>query len=273
MSLDAGRLPVSVDPASRSFLRRLVEQVANDERVRVVFLGGSHSRGAADAWSDLDLYLLTTDEGHESFTAGRLQLMASLGDVVFLEEHSDFGFRMLLYMYADGVHGELALAPESQLAEVHAGPYAVLLDKGGRLDGEPLPEGRLEPASARGVVRRLLVWFWYDRRLLDVALRRGKLWTAHFYLERCRERCLDLLRMVARPDCWPGGYEKAEEVLEDSLTAPLAATVVPLDCEAMAAAARAVTAVYVQCGPLAARLVGADYPARLADHVRSLLRD
>ena len=33
-----------------------------DERVVAAFLGGSYARGTADAYSDLDLYLITTDE-------------------------------------------------------------------------------------------------------------------------------------------------------------------------------------------------------------------
>ncbi|HEX6383969.1 MAG TPA: nucleotidyltransferase domain-containing protein [Anaerolineae bacterium] len=40
---------------------RFVASCRADERVVAAFLGGSYARGAADEYSDLDLYLITTD--------------------------------------------------------------------------------------------------------------------------------------------------------------------------------------------------------------------
>src|SRR6266699_2767360 len=50
-------------------MNRFVEACQADERVVAAFLGGSYARGAADAYSDLDFGLITTDEAYEDFSS------------------------------------------------------------------------------------------------------------------------------------------------------------------------------------------------------------
>ena len=47
-------------PAHQTAIRRFVAACQDDEWVIAAFLGGSYARGAADAYSDLDLYLITS---------------------------------------------------------------------------------------------------------------------------------------------------------------------------------------------------------------------
>ena len=42
-----------------------------DAHIVAAFLGGSYANGTADAHSDLDLYLITTDEAYAEFLAER----------------------------------------------------------------------------------------------------------------------------------------------------------------------------------------------------------
>jgi hypothetical protein len=248
----------------RRFLNDLAAKSADDERVRTLFLGGSHASGSADAHSDLDLYLITRDEDFESFRADRRRFLSSLGDTIFLEEHEQFGFLMLLYIFADGVHGEIAVAPARDLTTIHSGPYITLLDKDGLLEGRDFPAWGLEADERAVLVRRLLQWFWYDRRLLDVALARDQLWTAHYYLERCRTTCLDLARLRDHPEAHPSGYEKCERAVAGATLDALAATVVPLETERMRTAARLVTRLYLDVGRVVAERESVAFPERLA---------
>jgi predicted nucleotidyltransferase len=258
-------IPHAIRGADRRWLEQLRTRLQSDDRVAALFLGGSHAAGAADEYSDLDLYLITTDEAYESLRSERQALMHSLGEIVFLEEHSDFGFLMLLFMYADGVHGEMALAPARDLHEVHGGPHIALLDREGLLGGRVFEIHRLDEATRAGIARRQLTWFWYDRSLLDVALERGGLWTAHHHLELCRERCLDLALLRAHPEVWPGGHEKAERMLDAPTLAQFEPTVVMLDADQMRGAARRITQLYLQLGPEIARLCGISFPDRLVE--------
>lgn len=237
-----------------------------------LFLGGSHAAGSADEYSDLDLYLIATDTGFESLRSERKDLLDSLGETVFLEEHSDFGFLLLLFRYADGVHGEVALAPARDVHDVHGGPHLVLLDKVDLLTGHEFPAGHLDSAGRVAIVKRLLKWFWYDRALVDVALARGNLWTAHHHLEQCRERCLDLAWLRAHPDVWPGGHEKAERMLDEVTLALFAPTVVSLDSDQIHRAARLLDDLYLQLGPEIARTYAVAYPNRLIETTMGRLR-
>src|SRR5579863_4228902 len=73
-----------------------------DERVVAAFLGGSSARDAADAYSDLDLYLITTDEAYADFFAGRAAFIRQLGEPVFLEDYQGGGADFVFFTFPDG---------------------------------------------------------------------------------------------------------------------------------------------------------------------------
>ena len=64
---------------------RFVAACQADARVVAAFLRGSYARGTTDAYSDLDLGLITTDEAYEYFFAGREAFIRLLGEPLFLE--------------------------------------------------------------------------------------------------------------------------------------------------------------------------------------------
>jgi predicted nucleotidyltransferase len=264
-------VPRGLRDTDRAFLDRLVYRADDDERVTALILGGSHAAGTADEHSDLDLYLITRDDAFDSFRHERHEFMHRLGDAVFLEEHENFGFLMLLFMYSDGVRGEIAVTPARDVSEVHAGPHITLLDKDGVMHGRQFPVRPINAEDRRAIAANMLIWFWYDRWLLDVALARGTLWTAHYYLERCRQACVDLGRLRARPDLWPGGYEKAEHVIDAATLDTLASTVVALEADAMRNAAASVTQIYLELGRQVADLYGVEFPDRLVTTVTAHL--
>ena len=74
-------------------MNRFVAACQADERVLPAFLHGSYVKGTADAYSDLDLGLITTDEAYVDFYAGREAFIRLLGEPVFLE---DFGATLTL---------------------------------------------------------------------------------------------------------------------------------------------------------------------------------
>src|SRR6266702_2533050 len=86
-------------------MNRFVAAGLADERVVAAFLGGSYARDAADAYSDLDLYLITTDEAYDDFFAGRKAFLRLLGEPVFLEDYHGGGFDMVFFIFPDGTEG------------------------------------------------------------------------------------------------------------------------------------------------------------------------
>ena len=77
-TMDSDELHLS--PNHQGFLSRFVAACRADDRVVAAFLGGSYARGAADAHSDLDLTLITTDAAYEEFLAARADFMRGLGE-------------------------------------------------------------------------------------------------------------------------------------------------------------------------------------------------
>src|SRR5690348_10743976 len=79
---------IPLPPHHQALLDRFLAACQADQRVVAAFLGGSYAIGAADAYSDLDLGLITTDGAYEDFFAERGTFLRRLGDLAFLE---DFG--------------------------------------------------------------------------------------------------------------------------------------------------------------------------------------
>jgi predicted nucleotidyltransferase len=80
--------PIQLQQNHQMILDRFMTSCESDERVAAAFIGGSHARGQVDAYSDLDLYLITTDGKYEDFLGGREAFIHLLGKPLFLE---DFG--------------------------------------------------------------------------------------------------------------------------------------------------------------------------------------
>ena len=91
--------------------------------------------------------LETNEEGFDDFFAGREAFLRLLDEALFLEDFNDYGFDLVLFIFANGTEGELGLGRESRFTHIHGGPHRVLLDKKGILAGAVFPG--YEPSSDR----------------------------------------------------------------------------------------------------------------------------
>lgn len=243
---------------------RFVAACQADERVVAAFLGGSYARGTADAYSDLDLYLITSDEAYEDFIAGREAFMRGLGEPVFVE---DFELPdTVFYIFSEGTEGELGLGRESQFDHIHSGPYRVLLDKKGILAGAVFPQHEPAPARQRETLRRLVYWFWHDLSHFITAMGRGQLWWAHGQLEALRLTCVNLARLkqdFSDADVGEEGYFKVDKAIPVEQLSSLRATICPLEPRAMLQAALVIVRFYQELAPGLARTHAITYPADL----------
>lgn len=232
-----------------------------DERVVAALLGGSYARGTADAYSDLDLALITTDEAYADFFAGREAFIRLLGEPVFLE---DFGSMVtVFFILADGTEGELACGRESRFHHIHGGPYRVLLDKKHILAGAVFPWH--EPALAEQIetLRRLVYWFWHDLSHFTTAMGRGQLWWAYGQIEALRLICVNLARLRQHFAAVADGYEKVEHAIPGEQLSSLQATFCPMEPSAMLQAVLVIVRFYQELAPLLARTHGITYPVAL----------
>jgi predicted nucleotidyltransferase len=67
--------------------------------VVAAFLVGSYARDATDAYSDIDFGLIILDEAYDDFFADRKAFLRLLGEPVFLEVFSDYGFDIVFFTF------------------------------------------------------------------------------------------------------------------------------------------------------------------------------
>lgn len=72
-----------VDGRYRALYERAIAVLGDDKRVAQVELSGSVGAGTADAWSDLDLYVVTRPEHHDEFLAEWPEWLGRITPTVF----------------------------------------------------------------------------------------------------------------------------------------------------------------------------------------------
>jgi hypothetical protein len=218
----------------QAVIPRFVQACQTDERVVAAFLGGSFAKGTADAYSDLDLYLVIKEEAYDNFFRERESFVRQLGEPLFLENFNAYGFDLLFFILADGTNGELGLGHESNFMHIHGGPHKVLVDKKGILEGVVFPWNELEPSTQTEKLRSLVNWFWHDlSQHFITSIARGHLWSAYGALEDLRRTCVNLARLQHDFSAEPEVYEKIEKVVPPEQLSPLQATLCPLEHDAM----------------------------------------
>ena len=240
-----------------------------DERVVAATLIGSHARGAADEYSDVDFGVMVTDEAFEAFVAEKDRFVRLLGEPLQQEDfdHPNIVFAIL----SDGTQVEILFYRESDF-ELD-GPYRVLLDRKNLLEvGAGRAEGPSETERVE-TVRRQVDWFWHDLTHFIAAMGRGQLWWAHGQLDELRRTCLNLARLREDPSAPAEGFEKVDTALGPDQLARFEATLCPLEPRAMLEAALAIVDLYRDLAPELARSHGVPYPADLDRLMSARLRD
>jgi predicted nucleotidyltransferase len=148
--------------AKEYILQRIVEALSVDERVVAAWLSGSVGRGDGDEWADYDLHVAIHDGAMESFLGDRLNLYASLGSVVLVQDdipgQPDVSDRFHLVHFAspDGpIEVDWSFLPVSE-ARKPAG-HQLLFEKQ-RVELEELPF--LTPTERQAECRRWALFFW-----------------------------------------------------------------------------------------------------------------
>ena len=190
----------------RSLFIQKFERIAReDPRILSAFLGGSLADGTEDDFSDIDIYYILDEESYSDFPSQMRTRLSEMGPLVFLEQHNNFGFDLILFIFQNGVKGELGLGTTKNLKTLHAGPYKVLVDKKGLLDGFVfLFQASLEGKDLQEYVEKQLRWYWYWYYVFLSAVARGRLWSAFTQPQQMREYAFILIVLAHHPQKIPG---------------------------------------------------------------------
>ncbi len=256
---------LSLLPNHQDFVTRFVRACESDGRVVAAFLGGSNARGYADAWSDVDLCVITTDDASEEFYEQREAFLQSLGNLVFME---DFGNTdRVFYIFADGSEGELNFASEGHLDRIHSGEFKTLLDKKGILTDAIFPEKAADASRQVEELRRNIYGFWHEMSHFITAIGRGKLWWARGQLAALRGVCVNVARLQHNfmdGEVGDEPYFKVDYAMNVDALSPLEPTFCPMERGAMLKAAQILLQFYAEIAQPLAQAHDMPYPSELA---------
>jgi len=257
----------------RDIASRFLAVCLADARIVAAFLGGSHARGQADEYSDLDLYFVTTDEAYEEFLAEKARFAHQLGKLLFLE---DFGVpHGYLFIHANGTEGEFWFGRQSDYQDICSGPYKVLFDRFGILVGGVFPTPVADQAMQMGVLRRQIDWFWHELSHFIKAMGRKQWWFAYGQIEAMRRICVILARLnhdftdATAEEGEP--YFKIEESLPVENLRPLQSTCCEFEQDALLEAGKALCEYYMAVAPAMAKAHGLAYSVELEHLMRAQL--
>jgi predicted nucleotidyltransferase len=239
-----------------AMLDRFTQLCRSDDRILAGLLVGSHAAGSPDAQSDIDVQVVVDAAMYDAVVTSRAELVRALGQALFIE---DFDLPDTVFaIFADGTELELSIARADEL--VLDGPYRIVVDKTdviGRAATGPAPRDGTE------AVRRQITWFWHDLSHFATALARGQLVWAYGQLDDLRRYRLNLARLHADPNADMEAYWKADATLPIEDLEAVSATVVPMDSDAMRAAAQRILSDYRVLARRLAERHGLSYPSEL----------
>jgi predicted nucleotidyltransferase len=251
-------------------VERIVQLTEGEPRIEALLIYGSRAGGSADRFSDLDIGIVTADDGFEWVVADARGLIGKLGTPLFLD---DFGEpRELHAILAEGADLELIIDRASDL--VLAGPHRMLFDRGGvvaraEAKGRPAPE----PVDTDDLRRRIL-GYWHDVEHLVTALGRGNTWWAFGQLDELRRMYLNLARIDAGQAPEDEAYWKLDEALTPERLAGLRETFAPPEIGPMRGAALVLLDRYRELARTLGERHGVPYPDELdrliSDRLRAL---
>lgn len=153
--------------AVTALLLRVVELLRAEPRVLAAWLYGSHGRGEADEYSDLDVWVVTEDV--DGLLADWPTLAGGLGEVVLTEPIR--GQPAIRSILADWTHYDVWISSPAEVPRRSAGTVRLLFDRAGLTQ-------RLQPHAARAPLdvakaRGLTVEFLRAMGNLPTVLHRG----------------------------------------------------------------------------------------------------
>lgn len=251
-------------PNHQAILDKFVKACQSDDRIAAALLVGSYVKGRADAHSDLDLYVFTTDAAYEDFVSTRESFVHLLGEPLFVE---DFDLPDIVFLiFPDGSEVEVSYVRESEMNYVINEPFKVLLDKKNLTVGTIPREREADQDGQREKLRRLIYWFWHELSHFITAMGRGQLWWAHGQLSALRLCCMNLARLrnnFSDTNIGEEAYFKIENSMPVEQLAALQGTFPPMEKNAMLKAGFDIVQFFRELAPPLAQMHGLPYPQGL----------
>jgi len=247
-----------------TLLERIVEAIKTVPRVRAAFVRGSFYSGQPDAYSDLDLYIVTEHAAGEELIALGREVLEATGRMLWISVIDAIPPR--LRALANGpVRVDLTIVTPATLPAYEG--WRILVDRDNLLRDRARSVQVAESLQPEHVLR-ICDDFWWN--LLDSIsrLKRNQLWMALHLLDNCRNDLAQMMRWRrdrSRP------FERFID-LERHLTAEdqqaLAQTLAEYDLRSIVEALLCASDAFDPAARDVAAGVGTEYPVAFAQFVK-----
>jgi hypothetical protein len=241
---------------------------AEHDAVAALLLSGSLGRGEGDAWSDVDLIVVTPEAAHASFVAGVQAWAARVAEPVLWRQVYP-GLPLFHAVTAGYLRYDITVTTLERMTE-SADRVRPLVDKVGA--HSRLPSTREPPPLSARAVCEAAEEFLRVLGLLPVAVGRADYAAAAFGAGLLRQQLQTLMVLERRPVTPPGALAVARLLPPDDVRTLEALSAPPARREGAIAGSLALAEAFL---PRARRLAaesGADWPAALEAAVRGHLR-
>ena len=231
-------------------------------------IAGSFALGIADEYSDVDLKLVSTDDGFDDVVHAQEQMISAAGTSIarFPADHTGLP-ELTIVLYDDLVHVDFLPIRLSELAQKNEGiPAHVLWERDGSLTRElAAPGPDRVPLDLEWIERRVWTWFWY----LQSKILRGEIYEALDGLAWLRANVLFPLLGATRGQAL-SGTRRVEPLLGD-LADAFRRTVADADAVAVMSALRATAELYTRLADPLLEKAGHEIAAAARATVRAAL--
>lgn len=200
-------------PDVLKFIAGIRAGMQDEAKVRALFLAGSHRRGTADAFSDLDFLAVAAPGDHAGVVLAWRRLLDGLADVVYWKEWGSRG-RIVNAVTSDWLRCDLSVVAPDALAGRAQDRLRPLIDRDGLHASLPPSLPPKEPDGPR--VLGIINEFIRVLGLLSVAMGRQEHYLGVVGVALLRDQLVKLmLEEVSDPD--PGGALHLSRVLPPDL--------------------------------------------------------
>lgn len=251
------------DAPQRALIERARTVVAEDDRILAAWLAGSYASGQADAYSDVDLHFMITEDSATWFAdhwpetaaeiAGPLVLASSLPGLIG-------GYALT----ADWLHLDLVLHPAATLDVGAVEGVNPVYDPAGLIPAQATPVDATRPGDPYFPAASVDLFFYFLGNLV-VTFGRGELIVAHGGIVAVRAGLIDLM-LAERGIRRAGGNKRLNPFLATDQRAFLESIpAADVTIGQITRAIRVVSGEFIRRGKALAERTGATWPAGLED--------
>lgn len=253
-----------------ALIRGITSALQSDAKIQGAWLGGSFGRGDADAWSDVDVYVLTGESDVERVFDRLASLSSKIAPILYSKRIPHSG--TLNFITTDWQRFDFTVVSRAYLERMTKAQLKVLFDRTGmtdRLPDGPGPLNGMRPDQLTDMVEK----FIRITGLLPVAHARNEIVVGQIGTGLLRDLLIRV--MVGENEGTPvrGMMSLSQSLSEDQMSALMRLPVARPDWQSIFDVNKAVAeAFFPRARALAAR-IGAEWPTEFERVTLSYLKD